>query len=111
MNHQERKAWLASLKVGDEVAVTGSYTTTIARVTRTTATLIIIGDTRYRRDNGRETPNHAWHNDYLKPATAAVRAEIEERKLRARSENISFRELSLDKIRRILAIVEEGGEA
>lgn len=64
-------AWLTesevlALKVGDEIGVTGgSYgPPTIERVTKRTATQVIIGDRRFNR-SGRMLGSSTWNGSYL----------------------------------------------
>lgn len=62
--------WLASLKVGDPVAIEGNLTVSICRVHRLTATKIVIQhknaagdsyDVRFRRDDGFACGTDQWH--------------------------------------------------
>lgn len=74
MNHEEHKAWLASLKVGDEVCVITRYYTHIKKIERTTANYFVVGLERFRRDNGRVTGTHYYS---LQPVTEQVREAVE----------------------------------
>ncbi len=48
MNHAEEKAWLATLKPGDEVYIAHRYQGAIQKIERLTDTQIVIGRDRYR---------------------------------------------------------------
>jgi hypothetical protein len=69
-----------AIKVGDEVALYSGHavgpTTTV--VTRLTPTQIVVkGDTRFRRTNGRAVGEQfAWHPAFIAPMTDELRAQI-----------------------------------
>jgi hypothetical protein len=73
----DRSAWLAALKVGDEVALRMyRRVPRIAKITHTTATQVHAEGVRFRRKDGREVGggSYTWE---LHPVTDAHREAIE----------------------------------
>jgi hypothetical protein len=60
----ENREWLENLKVGDKVVNLRSQYTTITRkiveVTKVTKKYIVIGDSKYRKDDGRYVDRNTW---------------------------------------------------
>ena len=53
---------LTTIQAGDEVVITTwDRYPQVATVTRTTATQVIVGASKYRRSDGREIGGHPWH--------------------------------------------------
>lgn len=86
----DSKTWAESLRAGDEVAISDAYGQgfTIAKVTRTTATQVVVPGyngtmRRFRRDEwAREIGvGSAYHYSRLQPLTDEVRAAIERAEL------------------------------
>lgn len=68
--------WLGGLKVGDEVALVGSGVygkTTIVTIDRTTPTQIIIGNSIFRRNDGRRRGGGSWDSSSIKQPTEEQR--------------------------------------
>lgn len=81
--------WLQNLKPGDKVVVgvgNGSYSR-IEAVDRVTATQIIIGGARYRKNNGYRVGD-GWNSGSLKEPTKAMLDEIELRSLRSKASSV-----------------------
>ena len=101
--------WLESLKVGDQVALNGSYNNLLIRVvSRLTKTLIIL-DTggRFRRDSGYVVGGNIWNSSLITPVTEEIRSKIRTSNLKYKISRINFESLTNEKIERILAIVNE----
>lgn len=80
--YEAHKAWLESLKAGDEVAVRyGPYGCRFATVERVTATQILVESDRFRRADGRQIGGSTWQTRRLEMPERA-REEIAEREAR-----------------------------
>lgn len=69
---------LKDLKVGDDVLVTGISYRRIAKVNKVTKTLIIVGNTRFRRESGWQYGGDGWNLRSISVPTKKVIAEIKE---------------------------------
>ena len=94
MTHEEKSVWLASLKVGDEVAVrygrwgAGHYT--IYRIERVTSTQLVSTrqsfrpvEVRFRKSDGRVIGDDGYNR--IEPVTNDVREANEREKLTTRT--------------------------
>ena len=76
MNHEERTAWLQSLKVGDDVYISGKYGRfgSIQKVVKITKTMIIVGQykVRYRISGGFNVGGGSWDYSTINPVTDEV---------------------------------------
>lgn len=115
MTPRERKAWLASLKVGDEVTVIRSAREDQPHIVRLIAAS---PDSGYRWDggrtadicavepNGRRTrPGHGSASIY--PVTDAHRQAVADRNALAKLERVQWYSVPVDQRRRISAILDE----
>ncbi len=105
----ENKEWLESLKPGDEVCFNGSYGKVVIRkVERLTKTQIIL-DTgnKFRRDSGYCVGGSAWHNSNITQVTEKVKHQIKIGDIKYKISMIDFNKLPVNKMERILAIVNE----
>lgn len=61
--------WLKELKVGDKVIIHGPYQSkSVGVVERLTKTQIILaGGSKFKLDDGYNTPRQQWHNSLLRP--------------------------------------------
>lgn len=78
--------WLATLKVGAEVAVSVRFTPlpAQARITGETPKYWVIGDgTKYRKDNGVSLGGGAWDRSHIFELTTDLREQIERAALAA----------------------------
>jgi hypothetical protein len=82
------KAWLESLKEGDEVMLPGRYgaSPSFAKVTKITPTQIVIGRDRFKRTNGRQVGRDAWSSTCIVEPTQEGRDRHEMEALRVRLE-------------------------
>lgn len=79
--------WLASLKAGDEVLVSGLYEGRLATVERVTATQVVIDNARrFRRTSGLLVGGSSWSMTSIREPTQADRDALEMRELRAEVE-------------------------
>jgi hypothetical protein len=81
--------WLASLKVGDEVAIQpGGWDQTqrISRVTRITKTQFVCGSERFRKSDG-WAPGSGWSRPNIVKPTQEMRDKIEAARLRTKIKN------------------------
>ena len=81
------KDWLGKLKAGDKVIEeSGQYSKKVATVTRTTKTLILIGnkEIRYRREDGWLSGGDAWSRRHITEATEEKINLVNEINLRAK---------------------------
>lgn len=100
--------WLAGLKEGDEVALkTGSWGEPVLRtVGRTTATLIVVDNNKYRRDTGRMVGSRGYTVARLLEPTAEIRDAIRRAALIAGIERAKWAALPTDALEQIAAIIE-----
>lgn len=107
MNDIERRNWLATLKVGDEVTYRtnwrGDNITTIKRITPTG---------QIKTEDGRTFRNgyckiNSWEGVFLRPLTQEVRERIFLRKTCLRLVNTDWEKVSPEKLKRIVAILGE----
>ncbi len=97
--------WLASLKVGDEVAESrGSFGSRayVSKVTKVTKASIYVGAVAYRRNNGRRRVSGIYKTPHISPVTQEIRDEAEFSDLRSWLEEVTERLYSNDR-RPILA--------
>lgn len=100
--------WLADLKVGDPCAIRSGYGYAgyqLAKVEKMTKTQIVVGSSRYRRDNGRKVGHTGWESIYLQPITDTVMERVDRDKLNGILQSSGVQNLSIEKVRKILAIV------
>jgi hypothetical protein len=108
-NYVNVEEWLKNLKVGDKVALNGSYNNLLIRVvSRITKTLIIL-DTggRFKRDTGYVVGGNIWSSALITPVTDEIISKIRTSNLKYKISRIDFETLSNDKLERILTIVNE----
>jgi hypothetical protein len=74
--------WLQNLKAGDEVILSGHYGAgVLAKVSKVTATQVVIGANRYRRDNGRFIGRRGCSNPSIREATPEARERADQSRL------------------------------
>lgn len=109
----DEKEWLASLKPGDKVIISGRYDNEIRTVYRRTPSgriIVSIGgmSTReYNPDGYERGKSDSWSRTYLVAPTPERLERIEERSLFIRLRDAKWDRTSLDKMRRIVAILDE----
>ena len=108
---------LSVVQVGDQVAVyyrdRGTTVGPIVRtITRTTATQITVGRTKYRRKNGYIVGADSWSSEYVRPLTSEVLAEVDVARSahQERTDRLALRsmaeQVSIEQVRRCLEILE-----
>lgn len=109
----ERQEWLASLKPGDDVIVsgTGPDSDRLLKVHRRTPSgriIVSYGGMRTAEFNpdGFERGNNGWRRGMLIEPTKERRAAIEQRELSRRIERVNFRALDIDTLRAIAALLK-----
>lgn len=101
------RQWLAGLEVGDEVVVNWSMSHGLGKVTHCTATQIHVGASKFRRKDGYGC---GPHRGSISMPTQEIRDDIEKDKLVnrvARMEWSTVKKMSLEKLRRIAAILDD----
>lgn len=73
------QAGLKLLKVGDEVVVHSHYNRQICKVEKFTPKFIVIGNRKYRIENGQEWGGDKYHAQHLTLDVAGFRAELVEK--------------------------------
>ena len=122
MNHEERKAWLATLKVGDKVCMAsrgwGARSFTIYTIERVTATQLIsskkngLGDpyeVRFRKKDGQIVGSGIY--DKIEPLTQDVLEAIERARLEGWLSGINPKSLSADCLRAMKQAHDQKGGA
>ena len=102
----DKKEWLDTLKVGDEVLVTSRYSIEIKKIDKITPTnQIKIGSMTFK--NGRNKGTDVYHWGYeISPVTQKVRDHIRKLELAKKIGMVVFSELSLGKLESILEIID-----
>jgi hypothetical protein len=104
--------WLQSLKVGDEVAVTGRWCERnfIATVSRVTATLIVTdgAELRFQRKTGYEYGSGSSYNRRrILEITDEIRNGLRRNVALKIIERSNWQSMTTDQLERIVAIIEE----
>lgn len=106
------REWADSLKAGDEVYVSGNVSQSIRKVDRVTATTIIVGGTKFRKDGCSEIGGSRWHSANIYPATDERKNDIREKRRRQNAENAfsrltrTMREYSTEQLEAVNNILE-----
>lgn len=106
--------WLNNLKYGDEVVVIseGAFTASrskIARVSRTTATQIILDSgTRFRKADGRRVGADSFSTLSLARPTEELRAEICKSALVEKLRRVTWEKMSADTLTKVWEIAKNG---
>jgi hypothetical protein len=100
--------WLAGLKAGDRAAVSRGYgysSYELVKVDRVTHTQVIVGGSRFRRDNGRRIGDR-WESIYLVPISDQITLAIAQRRLNDRISPFRWTKLNLEQIQQIDKILD-----
>lgn len=113
MTSDERKAWLAQLKVGDEVVIQGYYGRALRKVVKITPTQFVVGNSRFRRSNGLECGDKGYGRHHLVAPTDELREEMIE-SLDRNTLSVSLdwwrtkvRDAPIATVRKLLAVLAE----
>ena len=116
MEDKERRQWLANLQPGDEVARQsyGGWSNYIhadfLKVDRVTAKYIVVGPTRYRKEDGDEAGNK-YRGYRLNPPTAELKTTLAEqtrnRELLALVDKIRWRDVPNEILEAVVALVSK----
>lgn len=108
------EAWLAGLKVGDEVIVSTHYcyeieiSYEIEIISRARGTYVEIGNMTYNRNDGWSRGTNGPYRYRITAPTTEICEAIEATRLHAAlKQRVEKNHLTLDQLRRILAITEE----
>ena len=77
----EKRIWLDSLKAGDQVIVDGDELE-LRAVARTTKTLIVIGEEKFRRSDGTTMRGDVWRPRSLRQPTDELLSRCEQLRLK-----------------------------
>lgn len=106
--------WLKDVKAGDGVCETWRTTQDIRVVDRVTATQIVCGGRRFRRNGGYRIGAGRWDSSRLQQLTPELRDTIRHKKLASdvhHAIDSGKPKLSLGQLERIWAILQEGTDA
>ena len=104
-----RGDWLDSLKVGDPVAVCHGYAGDyLAKVDRLTATQIVVGSYRYRRQSGHALGGGRWDTNFLYEPTPTVVDALQRKILIKRLGTVKWADLSDEVLRAVVQLVDFG---
>lgn len=102
---EERKNWLASLKEGDQVFVSGNYGESIKKIDRITPTrLMKIGNVRFK--DGSQIGDSCWKYS-IYPVTQEVVNKMHKRDLVFKLKRIRYEDISLEILEKIESILKE----
>lgn len=108
---------LKDLVAGDEVLVTGTFHRRIAKVDKVTKTQIVIDNTRFRRDSGRQCGSDRWDMKSIFIPTEKEISDIKEENFRKTLiysiSSFDFKRLSTDELKQVYNILKgkENGRA
>lgn len=100
--YEQKKKWLEGLKAGDVVGRTGSMSGAPVAVTvdRVTATQIIIGHSRYRKEDGYAIGHYSrFSRPSIVEITPSVRRDMELRDLQSWATHANWQASSLEQLR------------
>ena len=101
--------WLNALDVGSEVAVSGSWHSSIDHIDRVTKSqLILKNGQRFKRVNGYLVGGSAWSSLSINPVTDEIREKLERDNLLYRIGKFDMKKISTPKLKIILATLKEG---
>lgn len=103
---RREKAWLSSLKPGDEVALYDGWNYRLHKVDRLTQTQIIIDHLKFRRDTGRRIGGGTWDRTSLNEPSSDIREEIERKELLRDIGTIKWSLVTTDTLRAIIGLVK-----
>ena len=110
LSHMEREA----IKVGDAIGISEQYRSAVLKVTKRTATQIVLSDgSRWSLSRGRKVGASTWDYSSLvseKDARARIeelKNENEKRKAHNRLREYAWRDLSLDQLMKFTALLDE----
>lgn len=106
--------WLSELKEGDDVIVvssSGGIRKKVATVTRTTKTQIIVGNSRYRKNNGYIIGSSCWCREYLMKPTPELIETLNAEEIKIRYVNflknvVDWGILDIEKLKKIYQIIQ-----
>lgn len=106
------KEWLNNLKVGDPVFIDDSCSmggkAIIAQVKRLTKTQIVVGATKYRKDDGGQIGGSSYFRTRLEFPTPVRIAEVRRQVLIRRLGNVRWEKHSLELLEQIWKEIETG---
>lgn len=107
------KDWLQELKAGDEAIVDSRNSSSVQVVGHVTRTMIVLQDgTRFQRRAGQQIGGDTYYWATLRQCTpeakAKVLAERRQARLAQKMREVIWNKVSLDKLERIVAILNEG---
>lgn len=99
--------WLMELKVGDYVAYPVGFADglTTEKVSRVTATLIFVGNTKYRRSDGRQVGASVWDRTGLIELTEEVKEAIFRQRVIAKLQRLSWKDVETAILRDIVKLL------
>lgn len=99
---------LYDLREGDEVLIQSRYCEQIATVTRLTKLYIFVGNTKYRKENGRKSPYDPWETEFLSIVKPEDLERVKNRKkheqLVRKAKATPFQSLSNEQLQTIIDI-------
>ena len=102
---------LKDLQVGDNVIVTSTFCRRISKIDKVTKTLIIVDNTRFRKDSGWQCGNDRWNSKTISVPTEKEISEIKEETLRKELiyviSSFDFKHLSTKKLKQVYNIVKD----
>lgn len=107
---REREAtWLASLKVGAEVSFQQRYTALpgLARISGETPKFWVVGNAKYRKDNGRSLGGGMWDRSEISEPTDKIREQLERHALVLYLKGRDWGKCSVGTLREVKALLAD----
>lgn len=106
--------WLKAVGVGTEVAISSDFGYRSYRravIERITPTQIVIGQSKYRRADGRKIGDGSWERSYLLEMTDDIRETIEVERLAQLIQKTNWRKRKIGDLRAIAEILRADDRA
>jgi hypothetical protein len=104
------KEWLENIKQGDEVIIAGRDSRRIAKVSRTTQTLIIADGSRFNKSYGQQVGVDDFYSSSIHEATPEIKArtleQMKRRKIVTRLESIRWKDVSTEILEKIAELIK-----
>jgi hypothetical protein len=112
MEGEMSENWLEKIQAGNEVVLRLSGFSrdryVMEKVTRTTATQVVVGNRGWRKSDGKEIGGSTWHYNSIRPGTPETREQVTRTDALDRlGKQQSWKTLTTDQLTRIVAILDE----
>lgn len=105
--HEAEQKWLAALKVGDTVAVTGGWHLRFVKIAKETPKYWLVDGERYKKSNGyRVQPRGSYHFSRITKVTQDMLDDAMQRKLAGDLSGVSWRNKPAQLLKAVATLLE-----